>query len=894
LYGQLAKHKKVNSHANQTQVVEHLRTIAELMIWGDTHNPLFFEFFCEKSMLRFFLDILEDKCDRNVKVQLIQTLSILIQNISDERSVFYLLSNNFVNDLIVHQFDFNDEELLAYYISFLKTLSLKLNERTILFFFNERANDFPLYTEAIKFFKNREQMVRIAVRTLSLNVYKIDYPPLRKFVLNRSAVPYFSNLVWFLRDECLELDALLTNSTYQTRGVLEEMMENVIDLLFYLQDILNLGVEELSQTLIDQLLSHFTLPVLLGSLNIDSDEKDSTDRICPQLALYLLSQIFMVFTHRSFINSIVASLFQATPPRLVESLIMRPPPNPIKSPFPLASVLFPATQLLSESKDIQLDTAGTPPREDHSDMKRTDRTDIPVDENLKPRSKAPEIGPVSSPMQLYPNYNTPSMSNPWRDAFFALFHSDDERLVFGAAGVLLCILQNADVDRMLLDSVGLCPQKHMRSLHLLDELTSAASGDLFSTPPTTRPLRSHSVSVKPISTGMHRGLDMIPSWSSDRPVVLLSIEVSHVAGEEHAAVSLRIDPVSVTGMPVSLGKGHKKLHITTQSENKSSDNTAELASPQDDYSPVSTYGPPDSPSSVRARSYSADVRSLSHRASPHTPASPAELEATPVTQRSTSPDPLGHLGTVLRPVENRSGPTTPTRNMLTLHGNAASPFGISKPSRSVGNRSGSSGPSYARALVDHILYALQQFPPHRIVTIRILLELLNEFVHDPNSHASLLYPEHRESLSAVHHMHARDLRRRTSFASNDSVLDVFYEEWNEVYTAPRVREMISNAMSLLPVAASSASGIPLAFRRPAGEIEVSKKCTHLFFLSRQALYRLSCDTDEKLEALRDAPAHAVGTTVDLSMCAVLCCFVLFWCPPPPPPPPAHFSYAFLL
>ncbi len=47
-----------------------------------------------------------------------------------------LLSYVDINDMIAHKFDFSDEELLAYYISFLKSISLKLNERTIVFFFN--------------------------------------------------------------------------------------------------------------------------------------------------------------------------------------------------------------------------------------------------------------------------------------------------------------------------------------------------------------------------------------------------------------------------------------------------------------------------------------------------------------------------------------------------------------------------------------------------------------------------------------------------------------------------------------------------------------------------------------------------------------------------------------
>ena len=49
----------------------------------------------------------------------------------------YLLSNNHVNSIIVHKFDFSDEEVMAYYISFLKTLSFRLNKHTIHFFYNE-------------------------------------------------------------------------------------------------------------------------------------------------------------------------------------------------------------------------------------------------------------------------------------------------------------------------------------------------------------------------------------------------------------------------------------------------------------------------------------------------------------------------------------------------------------------------------------------------------------------------------------------------------------------------------------------------------------------------------------------------------------------------------------
>ena len=94
----------------------------------------------EKNILKHFLSIVRQKYDRSVTVQVMQTLSIMIQNISKQQSLYYLFSNNYINDLIVHDFDFNDNEILSYYVSFLKTISLKLDRDVINFFFNAKAH----------------------------------------------------------------------------------------------------------------------------------------------------------------------------------------------------------------------------------------------------------------------------------------------------------------------------------------------------------------------------------------------------------------------------------------------------------------------------------------------------------------------------------------------------------------------------------------------------------------------------------------------------------------------------------------------------------------------------------------------------------------------------------
>ncbi|KAK3089654.1 hypothetical protein FSP39_005390 [Pinctada imbricata] len=175
LHGLLCKNQTVTEH-NRSLLVETLRSISEILIWGDQNDSTVFDFFLEKNMLSFFLRYLQQKSGRYICVQLLQTLNILFENISNETSLYYLLSNNHINSIIVHKFDFSDEEVMAYYISFLKTLSFKLNRHTIHFFYNEHTNDFALYTEAIKFFNHSEAMVRIAVRTITLNVYKALSP----------------------------------------------------------------------------------------------------------------------------------------------------------------------------------------------------------------------------------------------------------------------------------------------------------------------------------------------------------------------------------------------------------------------------------------------------------------------------------------------------------------------------------------------------------------------------------------------------------------------------------------------------------------------------------------------------------------------------------------------
>ncbi|CAH2306896.1 Hypothetical predicted protein [Pelobates cultripes] len=324
MYHVLTKNTTVTD-LNRNLLVETIRSITEILIWGDQNDSSVFDFFLEKNMFVFFLNILRQKSGRYVCGQLLQTLNMLFENINHETSLYYLLSNNHVNSIIVHKFDFSDEEIMGYYICFLKTLSVKLNSHTVHFFYNEHTNDFALYTEAIKFFNHPEHMVRVAVRNITLNIYKVALllnnqlnvlnesrrqtncvhnQPMLHYIRDRTAVPYFSNLVWFIGIHVIELDKCVqTDEEHKNRGSLSNLVSQHLDHLNYLNDILIINCEYLNDVLTDHLLNRLLLPLYVYSL-VDKDQTGDRPRISPQVSLYLLSQVFLAVHYEPLVNSL--------------------------------------------------------------------------------------------------------------------------------------------------------------------------------------------------------------------------------------------------------------------------------------------------------------------------------------------------------------------------------------------------------------------------------------------------------------------------------------------------------------------------------------------------------------------------------------------------------------
>jgi protein CLEC16A len=135
---------------------------------------------------------------------------------------------------------------LAYYISFLKTLSLKLNSHSINFFYNEVRRYFNHWIALVPISSFREIMnfhfmlkhwsfliirkqwfvllyehwhlIFIKVnfrcnRKLKLHFcFLVSDLAMHRFILDRTATEYFSNLVWFIRTHIIDFDNLIRNN----------------------------------------------------------------------------------------------------------------------------------------------------------------------------------------------------------------------------------------------------------------------------------------------------------------------------------------------------------------------------------------------------------------------------------------------------------------------------------------------------------------------------------------------------------------------------------------------------------------------------------------------------------------------------------------------------------
>ncbi|WCJ42307.1 Protein TRANSPARENT TESTA 9 [Euphorbia peplus] len=453
LTDQLEKVQIVNE-SNKDFVIEALRAIAELITYGDQHDSKFFEFFMDKQVMGEFVRILKVSKSGNVSLQLLQTISIMIQNLKSENAIYYMFSNEHINFLISYKFDFRNEELLSYYISFLRAISGKLDKNTISLLVktqNEEVVSFPLYVEAMRFAFHEENMIRTAVRSLTLNIYHVGDETVNRFVAKAPHAGYFSNLVKFFRKQCIDLNGLISEvQRNPNQGATSAILANVDEIednLYYFSDVISAGIPDVGRLITDNMLQFLILPLLLPSLHLDVVTEIQIGSVT---SLYTLCCILRIVKIKDLANTIAAALF--CPPE----------------------VFIPKSEAKLNGH-----------MSDHNHVGDAQQTEINNITGLDNCLKV-SVPSSASSSQVHPEdfleQNSCSSLQTLRDALLSYIASGDDLQVLGSLSVLATLLQTKELNEMMLDALGILPQRKQQKKLLLQALVGEGSGEdqLFS------------------------------------------------------------------------------------------------------------------------------------------------------------------------------------------------------------------------------------------------------------------------------------------------------------------------------------------------------------------------------------------------------------------------------
>ena len=326
--------KEINQNHKYKKFKDELKDIIQLiidyLIYGDTKgDQSFFETFCELDFMSEFLIASKSK-NIEILLQIIKSMSALILSINNKYSLFYIFSKNFINKLISNDdmnLETSNEDLLSFYVNFLKSLSMKIDSTTIQLFYQKEKQSFPLLENAMKLYNHDDAMIRNVVKNIFLKFAKLskEYTPLKNYFINLPMLKYFCYFAIRLTDMTIQLNYLTGyNHLYKYNNYknfnfnydnLKLYHDDIIDEILYFQDLLSINDSQISSIVINSLLYYYICPLLLGSIYNSKyffQEKKETISymISPQLALYILTIFLFNIKNDSFLNLICYLLFK--------------------------------------------------------------------------------------------------------------------------------------------------------------------------------------------------------------------------------------------------------------------------------------------------------------------------------------------------------------------------------------------------------------------------------------------------------------------------------------------------------------------------------------------------------------------------------------------------------
>ena len=258
-----------------------------------------FDAFCCLDFMSEFLKLSSYNYYK-IDLQLIKMLSFMLINIKNKPWLYYLCSNNLLNKIISKDYSKYDDEFLSYYVNFLKSLSLLLDETSIQLFYLEKNNSFPLIENILKFYDHKDSMIRNVVRNTVMNIFRVKNAKIEEYFSKLPSVLYFVKIVGQIKNICLEIKEEVKN---QNSKKISYLFDDLYDEIIYLDDLLNLKLERINFILINCFFSYFIIPLLCGSIC------QTNKKLNQEMALFILIFFFVNMKNEVFKNCLFSILF---------------------------------------------------------------------------------------------------------------------------------------------------------------------------------------------------------------------------------------------------------------------------------------------------------------------------------------------------------------------------------------------------------------------------------------------------------------------------------------------------------------------------------------------------------------------------------------------------------
>ena len=278
--------------------------------------PEYFKAFTDLNLLEVFNSLLE-KNNSEISFCILEATYFLSTNLKNEDLILNMYKTKFktkipgqkmnIIDKIISLSEVNQkDEFLTYQINFMKSLTLKINESNLFYFFDKDINLFPILTKSFSLYNHSDPMIRNVVKNILLSIIKIKNDDLLNFLVSFPNNLYYTNLILNLKNYILQLCLIDLNEFNNDKifGIFHKKHDELMDITIYLGDLLMLNIPQINFVLINCLLNEIILPLFKVIISRNRELANTS------IALYVFTIILFNIKNKFITDVICYILFE--------------------------------------------------------------------------------------------------------------------------------------------------------------------------------------------------------------------------------------------------------------------------------------------------------------------------------------------------------------------------------------------------------------------------------------------------------------------------------------------------------------------------------------------------------------------------------------------------------